>query len=214
MNKFLEYLKNTNATICCSDFEELFQFFKIMKDNGYELNDKINGEYNFLINDNKTFEFTMPTYFDNILFPTFRKKINSYDELWNGMTMEEAHRKMWNDIADNKVESKREWIELYNTNNENNPKYYCFACEEAQKIKIKVDKDNEIYNKNGNKIMSSYFSNDICDYCPLGGGNSSKQCLNGLYDKFIRAEGFEKFRLAHQIADLPWGVKLTSSSLL
>lgn len=204
MNKFLEYLKNTNTVICCSDFEELFQFFRIMKDNGYELDDKMNGKYNFLINNNKTFEFTVPTYFDNILFPAFRKKINSCDMLWNGMTLEKAHRKMWNDLADGKVKNKREWVNLYNTNNESDPDRYCFACEEARRIKIKVDKDSEIYDKDGHKLMTFYFSNNICGYCPLGGGGNSKQCLDGLYDKFSRAEGFEKFKLAHEIANLPW----------
>ena len=179
MNNFLEYLKNTNVTICCSDFEELFQFFKIMKDNGYELNDKINGKYNFLINDNKTFEFTMPTYFDNILFPAFRKKINSCDMLWNGMTLEKAHRKMWNDLADNKVKSQREWIDIYNTNNEEAPTNCCFVCETS-------------WNNNG--FLS-------CSKCPLIVKDEKYGCLLRKWDD---AEGFEKFRLAHEIANLPW----------
>lgn len=186
MNKFLEYLKNTNIVICCSDFEELFQFFRIMKDNGYELNDKMNGKYNFLINDNKTFEFTTPTYFDNILFPAFRKKFNSCDMLWNGMTLEKAHRKMWNDLADGKVKDKREWLNLYNTSNEKNPKHYCFACEASLN-----DKD----------IKS-------CNRCPLivDGKRTTEgyPCLYGLFDRWVDATGFEKFRLAHEIASLPW----------
>lgn len=186
MNNFLEYLKNTNTTICCSDFEELFQFFRIMKDNGYELNDKMNGKYNFLINDNKIFEFTTPTYFDNILFPAFRKKINSCDMLWNGMTLEKAHRKMWNDLADGKVKNKREWLKLYNTSNEKSPKHYCFACEASL---------------NDKGIKS-------CNRCPLivDGKRTTEgySCLYGLFDRWVNATGFEKFRLAHEIANLPW----------
>ena len=120
------------------------------------------------------------------------------------MTMEEAHRKMWNDLADGKVEDKREWLDLYNTNNEDDPYFYCFACEEARTIKAKADRDIETYYKKEYRAMTYRFNNGICDYCPLGGTGNSEKCLHGLFDKWINVTGFEKFRLAHEIANLPW----------
>lgn len=50
----------------------------------------------------------------NIVF--YRKELPHF---WNGMTMQEAHRKMWNDLANGKIENKEEWIGLNNINNEN-----------------------------------------------------------------------------------------------
>lgn len=180
MNKFLEYLKDTSTVICCNGFEELLQFFEIMKNNDYELSDKTNGKYTFFINDNKTFEFTTAAiYFDNILFPSFCEKINFHNKLWNDMTMEEAHRKMWNDLADNKVKSQREWIDIYNANNEEVPTNCCFVCET---------------NWNNNGFLS-------CSKCPLIVKDEKYGCLLRKWDD---AEGFEKFRLAHEIANLPW----------
>lgn len=187
MNKFLEYLKDTSTVICCNGFEELLQFFEIMKNNGYELSDKTNDKYTFFINDNKTFEFTIAAnYFDNILFPSFSEKINFHNKLWNGMTMEEAHRKMWNDLADGKVESKGEWLNLHNTNMEKIPIYYCFACEASL--------DNNRHRD--------------CNRCPLiiNGKRTvdGDPCLYGLFDEWCDATDFEKFELAHEIANLPW----------
>lgn len=105
---------------------------------------------------------------------------------WNGMTMEEGHRKLWNDLADNKVDSKREWFYQYNSENENAPRFYCFACEEA---------------------LSRLGKSDMpCDYCPIG-IRTENGCLDGLYDRWREAEGFEKFKLAHEIANLEWKEK-------
>lgn len=186
MNKFLEYLKDTSTVICCNGFEELLQFFEIMKNNGYELSDKTNGKYTFFINDNKTFEFTTAAiYFDNILFPSFCEKINFHNKLWNGMTMEEAHRKMWNDLADNVVKTKEEWIGIHNLNDEKPPKNYCFACE-----------------------VASFNGAVSCGRCPLIIDGRKMlpgfSCLYELYGKWVDATGFEKFKLAHKIANLPW----------
>lgn len=103
--------------------------------------------------------------------------------LWNGMTYEEAHRKLWNALADGEVKSKKEWFDLNNKNKEDLPLNKCFACESG----LRKLKDNK----------------DICTVCPI---NKIKcmPCLNGLYEKWEEAKGFEKFKLAHEIANLPW----------
>lgn len=194
MNKFLEYLKDTSTVICCNGFEELLQFFEIMKNNGYELSDKTNGKYTFFINDNKTFEFTTAAiYFDNILFPSFCEKINFHNKLWGGMTMEEAHRKMWNDLANGKIENKEEWIGLNNINDEKPPLHHCFACEATL---------------NYTEDLKNLYMGMSCDRCPLivngKRGRNKYGCLNGLFDEWYNAKGFEKFRLAHEIANLEW----------
>lgn len=114
----------------------------------------------------------------------FRRK--GLPRLWNGMTFEEAHRKMWNSLANNEVKSKREWFNLYNTNNEKIPTRYCFACEVSLNDKGLIN----------------------CNKCPIvingKRGAEGLPCLYGLFDKWINATGFEKFRLAHEIANLPW----------
>lgn len=103
--------------------------------------------------------------------------------LWNGMTYEEAHRRLWNALADGEVKSKKEWFDLNNKNKEDLPLNKCFACESG----LRKLKDNK----------------NICAVCPI---NRSKcmPCLDGLYEKWEEAKGFEKFKLAHEIAKLPW----------
>lgn len=44
------------------------------------------------------------------------------------MTYEEAHRKMWNDLADGEVKAKEEWFEQNNINHEKIPANHCFTC--------------------------------------------------------------------------------------
>lgn len=45
----------------------------------------------------------------------------------------------------------------------------------------------------------------ICKYCPLlGKDDEFGRCLNGLYDDFCCAKGFDKFKLAYEIASLEW----------
>lgn len=82
MNKFLEFLKDASITISCNNFEELLQFFEIMKSNGYELNE-VSGGYNFLIDNNKKFEFIASTCFNNISFSSFCEKINSHNNIYD-----------------------------------------------------------------------------------------------------------------------------------
>ena len=108
-------------------------------------------------------------------------------KLWNGMTYEEAHRKLWNALADGEVKDKREWFRLNNKNNEDVPKCHCFACIVAN--------------------CNSKQDDNICLHCPLCEQEVDKDCLNGLYCKWANAKGFEKFKLAHEIANLPWKEK-------
>lgn len=109
-------------------------------------------------------------------------------KLWNGMTYEEAHRKLWNALADGEVKDKREWFRINNKNKEQIPKDDCFACEVARCHSIKD-------------------FNNICRYCPLCEYKQDGPCLDGLYLKWTNAKGFEKFKLAHEIANLPWKEK-------
>ena len=107
-------------------------------------------------------------------------------KLWNGMTYEEAHRALWNALADGEVSTNRQWFELNNKNNEEIPVELCFACEEA-------------YGKSGIR--------GHCQFCPLCNIGKEDDCLNGLYTRWGDAKGFEKFKLAHEIANLPWKEK-------
>jgi hypothetical protein len=110
-------------------------------------------------------------------------------QLWNGMTYEEAHRALWNALADGEVQTKSEWFKKNNKNNELNPYAKCFACETALKrAKETIGKSK-------------------CVFCPLC-EKTQLTCLNGLYAKWMgAAKGFEKFKLAHEIANLPWKEK-------
>ena len=104
---------------------------------------------------------------------------------WNGLTMEEAHRRMWNDLADGKVKSKNEWFNKWETKfgSAEVPENLCFACEEAKHRSI---------------------NNDFCLSCPIGEYTNESGCLDGLYNKWYFATGFEKFKFAHDIANLEW----------
>lgn len=95
------------------------------------------------------------------------------------------HRAMWNDIADGKVFSKEEWIELFDANYVTSN---CYACEEANKRKLE---------KNG-----QFF--ELCKYCPIT-PKEHPDCCSGLYDEWKREEDKDKKReLAKKIADLEW----------
>ena len=104
---------------------------------------------------------------------------------WNGLTMEKAHRRMWNDFADGKVKSKSEWFNEWKTKfkSTERPENLCFACEEAKHRSI---------------------NDDYCLNCPIGEYTNESGCLDGLYDKWYFATGFEKFKFAHDIANLEW----------
>jgi hypothetical protein len=108
--------------------------------------------------------------------------------LWNGMTYEEAHRALWNALADGEVTTKREWFEWNSQNKKKDiPRDYCFACDLA--------------------VRNSKKDSNTCSHCPLCEWEYGDDCLKGLYKKWINAKGFEKFKLAHEIANLPWKEK-------
>nr|DAR27051.1 MAG TPA: hypothetical protein [Caudoviricetes sp.] len=111
----------------------------------------------------------------------FDRNVN-FIPTWNGLTMKEAHRKMWNDLADGKVETKIEWFNEWETKVEA-PENLCFACEEAKHRSI---------------------NNNFCLSCPIGEYTNESGCLDGLYIKWHFAKGFEKFKFAHDIANLEW----------
>ena len=107
-------------------------------------------------------------------------------KLWNGMTYEEAHRALWNALADGDVKFKHDWFRGC----DDIPYQKCFACEVAI---------NKLHSVKGNASM--------CQFCPLCDIDKENDCLNGLYDRWADAKGFEKFKLAHEIANLPWKEK-------
>ena len=125
--------------------------------------------------------------------------------MWGDMTFAEAHKEMFMAIADGEVSCKKEWLNKtspvpfdYGLEND------CFACEEAKRRKKEADeKLTALYNKDGYKLLTSHSNDSFCNYCPLRGW-SSDGCLHGLYDKFIFAKGFEKFKAAYEIANLEW----------
>ena len=128
--------------------------------------------------------------------------------MWGDMTYAEAHKKMFMAIANGEVATKTEWLEktdpsltLSYLELENS----CFACEEAKRRREKANKDNEFYaTKDDHKLAVFRFNDSICNYCPLGGLGKNRKCLNGLYDEYINSKGFEKFKLAYEIANLEW----------
>lgn len=103
------------------------------------------------------------------------------EPLWNGRTYEENHRILWNMLADNPNMSKEEVFDKTNINREKHPLDNCFACEYA---KFKGD--------------------SRCDKCPICYREADKNCLNGLFDKWNKATGFERACIAHEIANLEW----------
>ena len=125
--------------------------------------------------------------------------------MWGDMTYPEAHKKMFMAIANGEVATKMEWLKK--TNPDFDPYYYelennCFACTEAIRREAEVEtQDTRIA---FSMLAYHSFSDTYCKYCPLGGIGDSKMCLNGLYDKFFNAKGFEKFKLAYEIANLEW----------
>jgi len=97
------------------------------------------------------------------------------DKLWsNGLTLEENHRKMWNALADNPPMSKEEYLKK---NNITTPKCECFACESAK---------------------------GDCGKCPICTTVKDEDCLNGKYRKWLDATGFERAKVANEIANLEW----------
>lgn len=119
----------------------------------------------------------------------------------------EAHKKMYMAIANNEVPSKGEWLEK--TNPYPTPYYHeltnnCFACDEAKRRREKAEVELR-YARNDSGILIYHSPESICKYCPLlGKDDEFGRCLNGLYNDFCCAKGFDKFKLAYEIANLEW----------
>lgn len=102
----------------------------------------------------------------------------------------QKHYELWDWLSKNPDKTKNDWF---------NSVYYvgtpkmdivnsCFACEIAQQIR-EYD-----------------FGKSMCGYCPLRKSEEDyhNPCLNGLFDKYVRARGSERVKIAKQIRDLPW----------
>lgn len=130
------------------------------------------------------------------------------NKMFGELTYPEAHKKMFMAIANGEVNSKLEWLKK--TNPDFDPYYRklendCFACTEAIRREAEVETQDI---RNAFSMLAYHsFSDTYCKYCPLGGIGDSKMCLNGLYGKFFNAKGFEKFKLAYEIANLDWKEK-------
>ena len=100
----------------------------------------------------------------------------------NGLSLEENHRKMWKALADNPLMEKGEYLRK---NNIDIPKGECFACE------------------------STCGLSDLgeCDECPICEHKDGETCLNGKFDKWLDATGFERAKIANEIANLEWKEK-------
>lgn len=109
---------------------------------------------------------------------------------WNGMSYEQAHRLLWNTIADIEEEIKDgtdsylikdKAFKKINKNHEPLPTNKCFAC------------------------VTAYKRADSCLGCPLYDiNNENHNCLNGLFRLWLDAKGKEKAKYAREIANLPW----------
>ena len=127
--------------------------------------------------------------------------------MWNGMTYAEAHKKMFMAIANGEVTTEIEWLEK--TDHSPTLSYLelensCFACEEAKRRREKEEiKLRAARNDSG--ILVYHSPESICKYCPLlCKDDEFGRCLNGLYDDFCCSKGFDKFKLAYEIANLEW----------
>ena len=101
------------------------------------------------------------------------------------------HKKMWNDIATGKVDSKREWLDKCYSQDMKIPYNGCFACEEARRKEKEED--------------DSY-----CVCCPIT-PLKEDLCCGGLFQEYerLREEGSlrEAAYYAGLIRDLPWEKK-------
>lgn len=118
------------------------------------------------------------------------------ENMWGNMTYAEAHKEMFMAIANGEVGCKKEWLDKTSPTPSYELENFCFACEEAKRRKEK-DEENKTIVLGGKSL---------CSYCPLGDGIdwSSNGCLHGIFNKFIFAKGFEKFKAAYEIANLEW----------
>ncbi len=108
----------------------------------------------------------------------------------NRRNYEKLHRKLWKDIADGKVESKRDWIDMY-CSIQLAPNNDCFACAEAKIREKEMNEEGKTY----------------CDYCPITDADELL-CCAGLYSEYEYAikekNPKEKRKIAAMISDLPW----------
>lgn len=99
-------------------------------------------------------------------------------KLWEGMTYEQAHRALWNWLADHPDKDKADWFHEYAsiTHKIRTPDCFCFACEAAEE----------------------------CNQCPLG-FTKDKQCTQSSAYKAWRCNtGYTRSLAAKFIAELPW----------
>lgn len=98
------------------------------------------------------------------------------------------HKKMWDDIAIGKADSKKEWLDKYYSQNMKIPYNGCFACEAAKRKETEED--------------VSYCA--CCPITPL----KEDMCCGGLFQEYdkLRKEGNlrEARYYAGLIRDLPW----------
>ena len=99
-------------------------------------------------------------------------------KLWEGMTYEQAHRALWNWLADHPNKGKVDWFHEHKstTHKIKIPDRFCFACEAAEE----------------------------CSQCPLG-FTKDKQCTqSSAYKAWQCNTGYTKSLAAKFIAELPW----------
>lgn len=105
-----------------------------------------------------------------------------------GRNYEKLHRQMWSDIAEGKVDSKKEWLDKYYPPVMKMPYSGCFACEEARR---RSGEDDCCY----------------CGCCPITPVEEDL-CCGGLFQEYnrLREEGNlrEAAYYAGLIRDLPW----------
>lgn len=101
---------------------------------------------------------------------------------------ETLHRKMWDDIAEGRVDSKGEWFDKCYSQNMEIPYSGCFACKKA---KSRAGEDDNCY----------------CYYCPITPVEEDL-CCGSLFREYnrLREEGNlrEAAYYAGLIRDLPW----------
>lgn len=111
---------------------------------------------------------------------------------WSGL-----HIALWTWLAIDGKREKEEWFKAFDVPE---VKHYCFACEQAEmSFYLPTTKSTS--------EEEDYINPSLCDYCPLK-NPSSKECLNGLYYKWLLKADLEgREDLARKIATMEWIVK-------
>lgn len=134
---------------------------------------------------NESFVYPLKLYNDNLFFAGDNRNLDIYKVFRN---YEKLHRQMWSDIAEGKVDSKKEWLDKYYPPVMKMPYSACFACEEARR---RSGEDDCCY----------------CGCCPIT-PIEEDLCCGGLFQEYnrLREEGNlrEAAYYAGLIRDLPW----------